>query len=102
MIITPIYKDCKKIAIFLKQGVDIAETLHYNQSCKNGLQNFCNSLHNLSHFQFMEGNFSKKGERHEQTQRLSGHVRADPEEYGEQAGYFFAVIQQQRNRQDPI
>lgn len=61
-----------------------------------------NPLHDLSHFQSMEGNFSKKGERHEQTQRLSGHVRTNPASYGGQARYFFAVIQQQRNRQDPI
>ena len=59
-------------------------------------------LHDLSNFQSMEGDFSKKGERHEQTQRLSGHVRANPASYGGQARYFFAVIQQQRNRQDPI
>lgn len=46
--------------------------------------------------------FLKKGERHEQTQRLSGHVRDDTEEYGGQVRNFFAVIQQQRNGQDLI
>ncbi len=52
------------------------------------------SLHDLSHFQSMEGDFSKKGERHEQTQRLPGHVRTNPASYGGQARYFFTVIQQ--------
>lgn len=65
-------------------------------------KNVLSPLHDLSHFQSTEGDFIKKGERHEQTQRLSGHVGANPASYGGQARYFFAVIQQQRNRQNTI
>ncbi len=71
---------------------------HSNQA----QQKCATPLHDLSHFQSMEGDFSKKGERHEQTQRLSGHVRTNPASYGGQARYFFTVIQQQRNRQNAI
>lgn len=45
---------------------------------KNNQTKMSVSLHDLSHFQSMEGDFLKKGERHEQTQGLSGHVRANP------------------------
>lgn len=40
------------------------------------------SLHDLSHFQSMEGGFLKKGERHEQTQRLSGYAWTNPASNG--------------------
>lgn len=44
---------------------------------KNNQTKMSVSLHDLSHFQSMEGDFTKKGERHEQAQRLPGYAGAD-------------------------